>query len=86
MDVRLNEHAKDIEHGCVLKSAPARHARDCDRTMQPMEGRTCEANWKKRIVREAIAVKEKDPRGKTGQDYAFCRLMPFGFCSRLRAL
>ena len=26
IDVRLNEHAKDIEHGRVLKSAPARHA------------------------------------------------------------
>ncbi|XP_043204789.1 zinc finger MYM-type protein 1-like [Amphibalanus amphitrite] len=31
--------------------------------MHPMEGKTlaCESNWKKRIVREAIEIKEKDP-------------------------
>ena len=62
-DVRLNEHAKDIEHGRVQKSAPARHTRQCGRNMHPMEGKTlaCESNWKKRIVREAIEIKEKDP-------------------------
>ena len=62
-DVRLNEHAKDIQHGRVQKSAPARHARECDREIHPMEAKTlaCESNWRKRTVREAIEIKEKDP-------------------------
>ena len=63
MDVRLNEHAKDIGHGRVLMSAPARHARDCAITMRTMQGKTLayETNWEKRIVREAIEITEKDP-------------------------
>ena len=62
-DVRLNEHAKDIQHGRVQKSAPARHARECDREIHPKEAKTlaCESNWRKRTVREAIEIKEKDP-------------------------
>ena len=62
-DTRRKEHARDIEHGRVQKSAPARHAQACSRGMHPMQAKTlaCETNWKKRIVREAIEIKEKDP-------------------------
>ena len=62
-DVRLNEHAKDIQHGRALKSAPARHAHECNAEIRPMEAKTLanESNWRKRIVREAIEIKEKDP-------------------------
>lgn len=62
-DVRLNEHKSDIQHGRVQKSAPARHARECDRQIHTMEAKTltCESNWRKRTVREAIEIKEKDP-------------------------
>ena len=62
-DVRMNEHAKDIQYGRVQKSAPARHSSECDEEMRPMEAKTLayESNWKKRTVREAIEIKEKDP-------------------------
>ena len=62
-DIRLNEHAKDIQYGRVQKSAPARHSSECDKEMRPMEATILahESNWKKRTVREAIEIKEKDP-------------------------
>ena len=62
-DVRMGEHAKDIEYGRVLKSAPARHSQGCDKEMRTLEAETLahESNWRKRTVREAIEIKEKDP-------------------------
>ena len=62
-DVRLDEHVKDIQHGRVQKSAPARHASECDGAMRPMEAKTLavERHWRKRTVREAIEIKARDP-------------------------
>ena len=59
----MNEHAQDIQHGRRLKSAPARHASECSGQMRPLEARTVAyvSDWRKRTVREAIEIKEKDP-------------------------
>ena len=59
----MHEHVKDIEHGRRQKSAPARHASECSGEMHHMDARIIarENNWRKRTVREAIEIKEKDP-------------------------
>ena len=59
----MNEHVKDIQHKRAQKSALARHRNDCDRAIQPLNARTLavENNWRKRTVREAIEIRQKDP-------------------------